>query len=173
VEDFPAPDQLWHRQRVGLGLANNASATKLLTPGFPDPARPLRYYQESAVNRTLQAITTGQQRSLLTLCTWAGKTAVAFQISWRLWSSDWNKRRGFKKPKILFLADRNVLVDDPMSKTFAPFGDARYKIENGEISKGSLLTNFRAYPPNAGNRLQKFRWKENAFAMQRQQHGQS
>lgn len=136
IEDFPTPDVLWHRQRVGLGLDSDAAATKLLTPGFSDPARPLRYYQEIAVNRALQAITTGQQRSLLTLCTGAGKTAVAFQISWRLWSSGWNKRGDFKKPKILFLADRNVLVDDPMSKTFAPFGDARYKIENGEISKG-------------------------------------
>jgi type I restriction enzyme R subunit len=136
IEDFPTPDVLWHRQRVGLGLDSDVAATKLLTPGFSDPARPLRYYQEIAVNRALQAITTGQQRSLLTLCTGAGKTAVAFQISWRLWSSGWNKRGDFKKPKILFLADRNVLVDDPMSKTFAPFGDARYKIENGEISKG-------------------------------------
>jgi type I site-specific restriction endonuclease len=69
-------------------------------------------------------VLTGQRRALLTLCTGAGKTAVAFQIAWRLWTAGWNKRGDFRKPKILFLADRNILVDDPMAKTFAPFGDA-------------------------------------------------
>jgi type I restriction enzyme R subunit len=133
---FPTPAELWSRQRSGLGLADDTAADRILTPGFPDPARPLRYYQEIAINRALQAILTGQRRVLLTLCTGAGKTAVAFQICWRLWSAGWNKRGDARKPKILFLADRNVLVDDPMAKTFAPFGDARFKIENGRISKG-------------------------------------
>ena len=55
---------------------------------------------------------------------------------WKLWTAGWNKRGDFRKPKILFLADRNILVDDPKDKTFAPFGDARFKIENGEISHG-------------------------------------
>lgn len=136
VETFPTPAQLWARQRQALGLANDDAAEKVLTPGFPDPSKPLRYYQEIAVNRALQAIMTGQQRSLLTLCTGAGKTAIAFQLCWRLWSAGWNKRGDFKKPKILYLADREVLVDDPMAKTFAPFGDARFKIEGGKVSKG-------------------------------------
>ncbi|ABS66036.1 EcoEI R domain protein [Xanthobacter versatilis] len=134
--DFPAPAELWARQRAGLGLADDAAANRLLTPGFPDPGKPLRYYQEGAVNQALQAILTGRRRALLTLCTGAGKTAVAFQIAWRLWSAGWNKRGDFRKPKILFLADRNILVDDPMGKTFAPFGDARFKIENGVVSQG-------------------------------------
>jgi type I restriction enzyme, R subunit len=134
--DFPTPEELWARQRAGLGIVDDVAAERILTPGYPDPGRPLRYYQEIAVNRTLQAIMTGQDRVLLTLCTGAGKTAVAFQISWRLWSAGWNRRGDFRKPKILFLADRNVLVDDPMAKTFTPFGDARFKIENGQISKG-------------------------------------
>ena len=133
--DFPAPAELWARQRAGLGLADDAAADRLLTPGFPDPGKPLRYYQEGAVNQALQAILTGRRRALLTLCTGAGKTAVAFQIAWRLWSAGWNKRGDFRKPKILFLADRNILVDDPMGKTFAPFGDARFKIENGVVSQ--------------------------------------
>jgi type I restriction enzyme R subunit len=132
--DFPTPAELWQRQRTGLGLTDESAAERLLVPGFPDPARPLRYYQEIAVNRTLQAIVTGERRALLTLCTGAGKTAVAFQIAWRLWTAAWNKRGDFRKPKILFLADRNILVDDPMAKTFAPFGDARHKIENGVVS---------------------------------------
>ncbi|MGJ4898649.1 EcoAI/FtnUII family type I restriction enzme subunit R [Bradyrhizobium oligotrophicum] len=134
--DFPTPAELWTRQRAGLGLADDAAANRLLTPGFPDPGKPLRYYQESAVNQALQAILTSRRRALLTLCTGAGKTAVAFQIAWRVWSAGWNKRGDFRKPKILFLADRNILVDDPMGKTFAPFGDARFKIENGVVSQG-------------------------------------
>ena len=134
--DFPTPAELWGRQRAGLGLTDDAAAERPLAPGFPDPARPLHYYQEIAVNRALQVVLTGQRRALLTLCTGAGKTAVAFQIAWRLWTAGWNKRGDFRKPKILFLADRNILVDDPMAKTFAPFGDARFKIENGEISHG-------------------------------------
>ena len=69
---------------------------------------------------------------LLTLCTGAGKTAVAFQVCWKLWSARWNAKGTRRKPKILFLADRNVLVDDPMAKDFRPFGDARAKIAGGE-----------------------------------------
>ena len=65
-----------------------------------------------------------------------GKTVVAFQISWKLWNARWNRAGEYRKPRILFLADRNVLIDDPKDKTFTPFGDARYKIENGTISKG-------------------------------------
>jgi type I restriction enzyme, R subunit len=90
--DFPPPDELWRRQRVGLGLADDTVAAKVLTSGFPDPPRPRRYYQEIAINRAVQAIMTGQRRVLLTLCTDSGKTAVAFQLSWRLWSAAWNKR---------------------------------------------------------------------------------
>jgi type I restriction enzyme R subunit len=70
------------------------------------------------------------------MATGTGKTLVAFQICWKLWSADWNTRGEPKhKPRILFLADRNILVDDPKDKTFAPFGDARHKIENGEAIK--------------------------------------
>jgi type I restriction enzyme R subunit len=149
-ENFPTPAELWERQRSGLGLTDDVAANRILALGFPDPMRPLRYYQEIAVNRALQAINTGQRRVLLTLCTGAGKTAVAFQICWRLWGSGWNKRGDFKKPKILFLADRSVLVDDPMAKTFAPFGDARFKITNGNISKGRDMY-FAIYQAIAGD----------------------
>jgi type I restriction enzyme R subunit len=67
------------------------------------------------------------------MATGTGKTIVAFQICWKLWSSRWNKTGEHRKPRILFLADRNILVDDPKDKTFSPFGDARHKIESGEI----------------------------------------
>lgn len=130
--DFPTPDELWRRQRDALDLADPAAETKLLTPGYPDAERPLRYYQEIAVNRALEAVLGGQRHALLNLCTGAGKTAVAFQLCWRLWSAGWNKRGDHRKPKILFLADRNILIDDPKDKTFAPFGDARWKIGAGQ-----------------------------------------
>lgn len=133
--DFPAPDELWQRLRDELDLPEVA-ANRVLEPGFPDVARPLRYYQEIAVNRSLEAIHGGQRRVLLNLCTGAGKTAVAFQICWRLWSAGWNKRGDHRRPKILFLADRNILVDDPKDKTFTPFGDARWKLGAGAVSHG-------------------------------------
>ena len=134
--DFPTPAELWRRQREGLGLSEPSLADLVLTPARPDPGKPLRYYQELAINRAVQAIVTGRPRTLLTLCTGAGKTQVAFQICWKLWSSGWNRRGDSRRPKILYLADRSVLVDDPMAKDFAPFGDARFKITEGRVSKG-------------------------------------
>ncbi|NPD17622.1 DEAD/DEAH box helicase family protein [Xinfangfangia sp. D13-10-4-6] len=131
LDAFPGPGELWARQRAAEGLDDPVAAERLLTPNFPDRAKPLRYYQEIAVNRAVQAVLQGQKRILLTLCTGAGKTAVAFQISWKLWSARWNGKGVNRTPKILFLADRNVLVDDPMAKDFSPFGDARHKIAGG------------------------------------------
>nr|WP_240905512.1 DEAD/DEAH box helicase family protein [Thiorhodococcus mannitoliphagus] len=93
-----------------------------------------RYYQEIAINRTVQAILQGVRRILLTMATGTGKTMVSFQICWKLWNARWNREGAHRKPRILFLADRNVLIDDPKDKTFAPFGDARHKIE-GEVIK--------------------------------------
>ena len=131
LDAFPGPGELWARQRAAEGLDDPVAAERLLTPNFPDRAKPLRYYQEIAVNRAVQAVLQGRNRILLTLCTGAGKTAVAFQISWKLWSARWNGKGVNRTPKILFLADRNVLVDDPMAKDFSPFGDARHKIAGG------------------------------------------
>jgi type I restriction enzyme R subunit len=72
----------------------------------------LRYYQEIAVKNTLEAIANNQQRILLTLATGTGKTAIAFQIAWKLFQTRWNlKRDGSRRPRILFLADRNILAD--------------------------------------------------------------
>jgi len=135
ITDFPTPAELWRRLRAAEGISDNDVAEKLLTPTYPDRAKPLRYYQEIAVNRAVQAVLQGRHRVLLTLCTGAGKTAVAFQIAWKLWSARWSAKGSNRKPKILFLADRNVLVDDPMAKDFSPFGDARQKISGGVAVK--------------------------------------
>ena len=136
VSTFPSPEELWRRQRAVDGLTDEVTVQKLLAPMYPDKAKPLRYYQETAVNRAVQGVVSGRKRILLTLCTGAGKTAVAFQIAWKLWSARWNTKGATRKPKMLFLADRNVLVDDPMAKDFRVFGDARHKITGGEVSKG-------------------------------------
>ena len=130
VAQFPTPDDLWRRLRTAESL-DDAAADKLLTPAYPDRTTPLRYYQEIAVNRAVQAVLQGRRRMLLTLCTGAGKTAIAFQICWKLWSARWNVKGTSRRPKLLFLSDRNFLVDDPMAKDFSPFGEARHKITAG------------------------------------------
>ena len=77
----------------------------------------------------------GDDRLLLTVATGTGKTAAAFQICWKLWNARWNRTGDYRRPRILYLADRNILVDQPKDGIFAPFGDARYKIESGEVVK--------------------------------------
>ena len=130
IAEFPTSDELWRRLRAAENL-DDATAEKLLTPAYPDRTKPLRYYQEIAVHRAVQAVLQGRRRMLLTLCTGSGKTAIAFQICWKLWSARWNAKHTGRRPKILFLSDRNFLVDDPMAKDFRPFGDARHKITAG------------------------------------------
>src|SRR3989441_735927 len=75
---------------------------------------------------------------LLTLATGTGKTVIAFQICYKLWNSRWNRTGEHRRPRILFLADRNVLVDDPKDKTFAPFADARWKIQGEAIKSREM-----------------------------------
>ncbi|WP_273207004.1 EcoAI/FtnUII family type I restriction enzme subunit R [Marinobacter subterrani] len=137
LSSFPSPAELFARLRAQQGLAEEA-ADKLLTPYHHLPGYTPRYYQEIAINRTVQAILQGRHRNLLTMATGTGKTVVAFQISWKLWNSRWNRDGAHRKPRILFLADRNVLVDDPKDKTFAPFGEARHKIEGEAIKSREM-----------------------------------
>ena len=135
VSGFPTPDSLWDRLRRVDGPVDDRTADRLLTPTFPDRSKPLRYYQEIAVNRTVQAILEGRRRGLLTLCTGSGKTLVAFQVCWKLSQARWNTRGDSRRPKILFLADRNFLIEDPMAKDFLPFGEARHRIAGGVAVK--------------------------------------
>src|SRR5205823_8566304 len=86
-----------------------------------------------AINRAVEAILKGDRRVLLTMATGTGKTAVAFQICWKLWNARWNRTGEYRRSRILYLADRNILVDQPKDGIFAAFGDARFKIESGEI----------------------------------------
>jgi type I restriction enzyme R subunit len=135
LESFPQPAALWQRFRASEQISD-ATADRLLTPANAAIGKGQRYYEEIAINRAVQAILQGKKRILLTMATGTGKTAVAFQICWKLWSTRWNRTGEYRRPKILYLADRNILIDDPKDKMFTMFGDARWKIENGEINKG-------------------------------------
>jgi len=135
IESFPTPDELWTRLN-GEDPLSEPAKEKLLTPYHRDIERPPRYYQQIAINRAVEAIMRCKNRLLITMATGTGKTIVAFQVCFKLWSAHWNRtNHPVKRPKILFLADRNILVDDPKDKMFVPFGDARHKIENGEVIK--------------------------------------
>ena len=137
VETFPTPAELWSRLRVSEKIKDDTVADRLLTPANLTTGREPRYYQRIAIDRAVQTILQGKKRVLLTMATGTGKTDVAFQICWKLWSSKWNaKNDPTRKPRILYLSDRNFLVDDPKDKTFAAFGDARWKLEGGVVTHG-------------------------------------
>ncbi len=135
LDEFPQPGELWARQ-LDREKLDPVKGEQLLTAANTTQGKTPRYYQEIAIDRAIAAILGGQKRVLLTMATGTGKTDAAFQICWKLWSSRWNARNDpTRRPRILYLADRNILIDDPMSKTFAPFGDARCKIEGGKAPK--------------------------------------
>lgn len=135
MDSFPSPNELWRRFKGDEGLSNEV-AERLLTPFNLTGGKIPRYYQRIAINRVVEAILKGQPRLLLTMATGTGKTTVAFQICWKLWNMDWNRVGEHRKPRILYLADRNILVDDPMLKDFSGFNeDIIHKIQ-GEALKG-------------------------------------
>ncbi len=163
VDTFPTPADLWKRYRAANGLSDDSTAERLVSPYNHTAGLKERYYQEIAINRAVEAILKGQRRTLLTMATGTGKTTVALQICWKLWSSRWNRTGEHRRPRVLFLADRNILVDDPKDKDFAVFGDARHKIEGGDIVMSREMYfatyqalaedsnregKFRAYPPD-------------------------
>ena len=137
IGQFPSPHELWQRLQTAHGLTP-AAAALILTPANHQTDKGHRYYQQIAVNRTVEAIVSGRKRVLLTMATGTGKTPTAFQICWKLWSARWNRTGEHRRPKILYLADRNILVDDPKDKMFAFFGDARHKIEGEAIKSREM-----------------------------------
>lgn len=134
VERYASPEALFARLSAGVQLPQTAAA-HLLEPFNLASGKVPRYYQQIAIHRVVEAILLGIDRILATLATGTGKTCVAFQVCWTLWNSRWNRMGAYRRPKILYLADRNILVDDPMAKMFAPFGDARHKIAGGDVSQ--------------------------------------
>jgi len=129
LDDFPIPEDLWKRYCFWKGIASPEKRETVETPYYDDGSgKTPRYYQVNAINRTIEAIAKGQQRILLVMATGTGKTYTAFQIIWRLWKSKAKKR-------ILFLADRNILVDQTRTNDFKPFGPAMTKITNRQANK--------------------------------------
>ena len=121
LDAFPSPADLWARYRAWKGLTPEAEEI-VLQDYFEDVGgKTPRYYQINAVNAAIEAIAKGQDRILLVMATGTGKTYTAFQIIWRLWKAR-------RKKRILFLADRNVLVDQTMTNDFRPFGGAMTKL---------------------------------------------
>lgn len=134
LDTFPAPGDLWLRLIKNNPLTPEVSEG-LLTPAYHLSGKSPRYYQEIAINRAMQDVLQGRRRMLITMATGTGKTAVAFQICWKLWSARWNLKDEYRRPRALFLADRNFLIDKPMADDFSPFESARWKIENGVANK--------------------------------------
>lgn len=134
VERFPTPEELWARLNQSVGLSEAAQQT-LLEPYNLTSGKTPRYYQDATIRTVVEAILSGRKRVLATLATGTGKTSVAFQVCWKLWNSRWNRDGEYRRPKILFLADRNILVDDPKDKDFIHFGDARHKISSSDVSQ--------------------------------------
>ena len=121
LDVFPSPANLWARYRSWKGL--DGEAEKVVLQDYHDDGsrKTPRYYQVNAINAAIEAIATGQDRVLLVMATGTGKTYTAFQIIWRLWKAG-------RKKRILFLADRNVLVDQTMVNDFRPFGGTMAKL---------------------------------------------
>lgn len=126
LDAFPSPADLWARFRAWKGLDSEAEEIILQDYHDDGSGKEPRYYQVNAVNAAIEAIAKGQDRVLLVMATGTGKTYTAFQIIWRLWKSRrWNPE-GNKR--VLFLADRNVLIDQTMVNDFRPFGAAMAKL---------------------------------------------
>lgn len=126
LEEFPSPEKMYQRYMRDMNITEIGEKALLepyyYVPGYKTP----RYYQRIAINRTVDAVASGRDRLLLVCATGTGKTFMAFQIIYRLWKA------GIKK-KILFLADRNVLVDQTISGDFKPFGGKMTKVENKKL----------------------------------------
>ncbi len=121
LEQFPTQEMLWAKYCAWKGLTPEAEKVVLQPYHDDGSGKEPRYYQSNAINAALEAIAKGQDRVLLVMATGTGKTYTAFQIIWRLWKSG-------RKKRILFLADRNVLVDQTMVNDFRPFGAAMAKL---------------------------------------------
>ena len=121
LDGFPSPEHLWARYRLWKGLTPESEAIVLQDYYDDGSGKAPRYYQANAVNAAVEAIAKGRRRILLVMATGTGKTYTAFQITWRLWRAGRTKR-------ILFLADRNALVDQTMVNDFRPFGGAMTRL---------------------------------------------
>lgn len=126
IDEFPTKEELWRRYTLHKDINKEQQALIVEPYHSKKGSKSPRYYQAIAINRTIEAIARGQKRILLVMATGTGKTYTAFQIIHRL-------RRSKKVKKVLFLADRNILVDQTRDNDFAPFGNSMTKIENRKM----------------------------------------
>ena len=126
LESFPLPEELWRRYKTFRGITDDEE--KLVVQPYHEDltGKEPRYYQVEAINRTIEAVAKDQRRVLLVMATGTGKTYTTFQIIWRLWKGGVVKR-------VLFLADRNILIDQTLVNDFKPFGSVMTKIKNRKI----------------------------------------
>lgn len=154
LDKFPTPQELWEKFKKFKKI-EDTETEKVYTQNYHKDVssnKEPRYYQRIAINRAVEAIAKGQDRVLLVMATGTGKTYTAFQIIWRLWKAK-------KKKRILFLADRNILVDQTKSQDFAPFGDKMTKITKRHIDK-SYEIYLALYQGITGNNEDKDAYKE-------------
>lgn len=129
LDCLPGPQELWKRYKQLRNIETPAAEAVVAQDYYSDGSdKSPRYYQLNAINRVMEAVAKGQDRILLVMATGTGKTYTAFQIIWRLWKSKTKKR-------ILFLADRNILVDQTRQNDFKPFGQAMTKITKRQADK--------------------------------------
>lgn len=125
LDAFPSPTELWLKYQQWKGLTPTQEKI-VMQPYYDDGSdKEPRYYQRNAINASVEAIAKGLNRILLVMATGTGKTYTAFQIIWRLWKSDW---KAGKQKRVLYLADRNILIDQTMVNDFRPFGATMAKL---------------------------------------------
>ncbi|MBO5385690.1 DEAD/DEAH box helicase family protein, partial [bacterium] len=153
LNKFPTPQELWNKYKKYKQI-EDSEVESVYTQNYhtDESGKEPRYYQRIAINRAVEAIAKGQDRTLLVMATGTGKTYTAFQIIWRLWKAR-------KKKRILFLADRNILIDQTKTQDFAPFGDKMTKITKRQIDK-SYEIYLALYQGLTGNDEDKDAYKE-------------
>ena len=157
VAKYPTPTELWNRLTSVEPIKTEIQET-FLKPFYPITGKEMRYYQRIAINSAVKAILEGKKRALLTLATGTGKTTIAFQIIYKLWNNRWNTKGEYRRPKVLFIADRNILVSDPHAKDFSVFKDARCLVPDEGLpsSREIYFTTYQSIAED-GNRTGAFR----------------
>jgi type I restriction enzyme R subunit len=139
LDEFPSPETLWEHYKAWRGIEDATEDLVTTLNHVEVGGKEARYYQQLAINRTVEAVARGQRRLLLVMATGTGKTYTAFNIIWRLWKNKTAKR-------VLFLADRNILVDQTIQNDFRPFGGVMKKLNRSLVDdEGRVDTSYEVY----------------------------
>lgn len=152
IDQFPSPQELWAKYRAWKGITDEIENVVKHPYHSDGSGKEPRYYQRIAIQKVVEAISRGEKRALLTMATGTGKTYTAFQIIWRLWKAK-------KIRRVLFLADRNILIDQTRVNDFKPFGGVMTKVKNRKVDK-SYEIYLALYQALAGNEEEKDIYKQ-------------